>query len=96
MSLSSTSQLAKLLADQTSETDEIKSNISPDDLNSSLPIFINERPIKITGSITVSSHSYGSTTFVIDHPVYGDIDSSTLAIDGDYAFAAVTVYTTTF
>lgn len=88
MSLSSTSQLAKLLAEQTSETDDIKSNISPDDLNSSLPIFVNESPIEITGTITLTKYVYATNSFIIDHPVYGVIDSAALELDGGYASVA--------
>lgn len=91
MSLNSTSQLAKLLADQTSETDEIKSNISPDDLNSSLPIFVNEPPIKITGTITVTAYIYATNSFIIDHPVYSKLDDPNLLLDGGYAEEGLTM-----
>lgn len=91
MALNSTSQLAKLLADQTSETDEIKSNISPDDLNSTLPIFANESPIRISGTITLTSRTYATNSFIIDHPVYSKLDTTTYILDNGYASESLTM-----
>ena len=35
-------------------------------------------------TVTFTKRVLSSTSFYIDHPVYGDIDSATLALDGDY------------
>jgi hypothetical protein len=94
MTLDDTKILAKAIAESSYETNEIKQNISPDDSNANLPLFILES-IKINGAITIATHTY-STAFVIDHPVYGFVDSPSLYIDGGYTGAATTVYTVIF
>jgi len=92
MSLDSTTKLAQTLADQTNETNDAKSNISPDDINSDLPIFDLEAPIVMTGTITITAYTYGSSTFVIDHMVLGNIDSPVLNLDGTYSYDQTVPY----
>lgn len=47
--------------------------------------------VKVTGSVYVYLNYLATSSFVIDHPVYGDVDSSTLSIDGDYASGSTDV-----
>lgn len=91
MSLSDTSKLAQLLSEQNRETNDLKSNISPDDNNVSLSLFDNERPIIMSGLIVVSKYTYATDSFILDHPVYGSLDSATLALDGGYTTLTVTM-----
>lgn len=91
MSLNAVNKLATLLSDNINETDDVKRNISPDDLNSNYPLFINENPIKLTGTITLTKYTYATNSFVIDHPVYGELDSSVLLLDGGYDQLSITM-----
>jgi hypothetical protein len=43
--------------------------------------------INLTGSWTIYKLNLGDNSFVLDHPVYGYLDSSTLALDGGYGDA---------
>lgn len=40
---------------------------------------------KVETTVTITQYFYGDTAFILDHPVYGELDSSTLELDGDYA-----------
>lgn len=44
--------------------------------------------LKLNVTMYAWRRNYSTTSFVIDHPVYGDIDSSVLYIDGDYQYDA--------
>ncbi len=46
--------------------------------------------INLSGSYFVYKNPMSTTSFVLDHPVYGELDSSTLLIDGGYAEGTAT------
>jgi len=83
MSLSDADKLAKYIADIANQQDDIKQNLNPDDPVSTLQLVSSEE-LEIYGNSLGIARYLASTSFVIDHPVYGDIDSATLHIDGGY------------
>ena len=88
MGLSAEEELGYLIGDISSEQNNIKENVLPDE---SLNVFL-LAPFETAAVFTyygASAQYYGTSTFVIDHPVYGDIDSSILHIDGGYASTSV-------
>lgn len=83
MSLNPVKKLGQKLAGTEKDVNDLKSNINPDDPNASFPVF-NTEEIVIEGTTEFRKRVYDSTSFIVDHPVYGDVDSSTLNIDGGY------------
>lgn len=57
--------------------------MAPDDENAQLGVYYSESVV-VHGQVRFYKKVYPTTSFIIDHPVYGDIDSSTLALDGGY------------
>jgi hypothetical protein len=45
--------------------------------------------VTFNGYVSLNAKVIGTSSFYLDHPVYGDIDSSTLHLDGDYASTSV-------
>jgi hypothetical protein len=43
--------------------------------------------IKVHDCILISKNTLGTGSFVLDHPIYSDLDSSILSLDGDYTLA---------
>lgn len=86
MSLDPIQKLAKTLASTANEQDSIKQNLSPDDTNALLQVQFSES-VTAGGTLglTAIKHVYLSTSFIIDHPTQGVLDSSTLLLDGGYA-----------
>jgi len=76
-------ELGKLLGQRSKEQSQIKENLSPDEFASQLVIFNQVEMVTEVG-FTADGQCYDTNSFVIDHPVYGDIDSATLLIDGGY------------
>jgi len=83
MPVSNISKLGNVINGIASEQDSIKENLSPDDSETQEQLVMFEKFI-ITGDVTLNKLEYADDSFVIDHPVYGDIDSTTLLIDGGW------------
>jgi len=83
MSLDATSKLGSVIGGLTNDQDTIKQNLSPDDSESQEQLVAFEQEVH-QGSILVIQKNYPTDSFVIDHPVYGYIDSATLKLDGGY------------
>jgi len=84
MSLDPVSIFANNINNLAEGQEELKSNLVPDESIAETQIFSAEKLI-ISGNSRGISRLLATTSFVIDHPVYGYIDSATLAIDGDRA-----------
>lgn len=93
--LNATSEIASVIGGLASKNDSVSSNISPDDVFGLLNQ-LNTDFLQGSGSVTVTGLGYGSTSFVLDHPVYGELDSSTLSLDGGYTGSSSVLYTETF
>lgn len=90
MSLSTTSQLGQLLGGMSRRQDDIASQISPDDANDSL-LIQNSLSVVLQGTVTATQRIIAASTFVLDHPVYGYLDSTTLRLDGGYTSGSITM-----
>lgn len=82
--VNSSRKLGTTLGNISQEQDEIKQNLSPNESDANAFIFIPEQA-RVGGYLTATAYYFPTDSFIIDHPVYGDIDSSTLKIDGGYA-----------
>ena len=83
MVLDSTKELGRIIGESTNSQEDIKTNLSPDEEAGSL-VIKNTENIKVTGQVTITKKVYDEASFIIDHPVQGELDSSTLKIDGGY------------
>jgi len=79
----SAEELGRIIGGIARQQSNIQENISPDEADALLNVY-NTEQLVIEVVMTVTTKCYDANTFVIDHPVYGDIDSATLLIDGGY------------
>lgn len=84
MSLSSASQLGSIIGGLANSQTQMKEDLVPDEIDQALVITPQEQLV-IEDRVVVTKGLYGSTSFIIDHPVYGYVDSATLSLDGGYA-----------
>lgn len=89
-----TRQLGEYIGNLSYEQEQTKSNLSPND-----PYGFDQRAIisnvALEGTIIATKYTIATNSFVLDHLVYGELDSSTLTLDGGYS-SSTTLYTTTF
>ena len=83
MTLSAIDKLGEKLGGLASEQEVIKDNINPADPLPQLQLMSFEKMV-VNGSVTLNKLTIATDSFVIDHWVYGEIDSSVLKIDGGY------------
>lgn len=62
----------------------VQDNLSANDPEALLNVVTDERVV-LSGSLTVTKKLYSENAFILDHPVQGDLGSSTLIIDGGYS-----------
>ena len=82
MALNSASQLGSMIGGLSSQQDNIMDNMTGDD-ESQDQLFSTDELV-VEGTIVLNKLTYPTDSFILDHPVYGDIDSSVLKIDGGY------------
>jgi hypothetical protein len=90
MSLDPVSRLAETIAATSNDQQTVKQNLSADDPDSLLQLQSSET-LRLTGTLIATQYTYPTNSFIIDHPVYGVIDSATLLIDGGYVTNVVTI-----
>lgn len=95
MTLDEGKLLARSIADISNEQQDIKQNMSPDDSDAQLQVGFSSL-LQATASVSVTAKYLAATSFVVDHPVYGYVDSATYAIDGGYSGTTSLLYSTTF
>jgi hypothetical protein len=88
MSLDPVSRLAETIAATSNDQQTVKQNLSADDPDSLLQ---SSETLRLTGTLIATQYTYPTNSFIIDHPVYGVIDSATLLIDGGYVTNVVTI-----
>lgn len=79
----SVQELGMILGKSIKEQSQIKENLNPDEFDSQLGLFTAEQVV-VELSSNIENKCYAENSFVIDHPVYGELDSTTLQIDGGY------------
>jgi hypothetical protein len=75
--------LGKALGKMSQEQARIQENIYPDDPDAQLLLQI-PHSVTLGGSIIGAAWYYPTNSFILDHAVYGYVDSSVLLIDGGY------------
>jgi len=90
MTLSAIDKLGEKLGGLAAEQNVIKDNINPADPLPQLQLVSFEKVV-VGGSIKVYQPAPDDDSFVIDHPVLGEIDSAVLKIDGGYKTLTVTI-----
>lgn len=88
-------ELGKELGRSLQSQNRIQQNMSADESDAQLNIY-NTEDFVIEGTLTVSSLSIATDSFVLDHPVYGELDSPTLQLDGGYSGSPTVLYTVDF
>ena len=90
MTLNPAVELGRTIGALSQAQDNLQDQVSPNDPGNVAPPIVFDPSIVIGGGgIGINSFKaikwfLATDSFVIDHPVYGDIDSSTLKIDGGY------------
>jgi hypothetical protein len=83
MTLDETKMLARTIAGMSQEQDTIKQNLSPDESEAQLITGFTYNVIT-QGTLVANAYLYATDSFIIDHPVYGELDSPVLKLDGGY------------
>lgn len=81
--MSTASEIGKIIGNSISEQSVIKENLSADDADNQLNV-ISSFDVVIDGKLIITKKTYDPESFVIDHPVQGELDSSVFVIDGGY------------
>lgn len=83
MTLDPVKKLGRVLGSMSKDQQVTNENLTPEDVESQLQL-LNSEVVEVVGSVTLTAKYYSSESFVIDHPVYGELDSSVLELDGGY------------
>ena len=84
MAQNSVDELGSTIGNLSRSQDETEQNISSDDAGQSFN-FEFTVPIALTGTVQGIKKTIASDSFVLDHPVYGELNSSELKLNGGYA-----------
>lgn len=110
MALDAASQLGKIIGKLGKEQQVTNENLGPEEIDGQLLIKRREL-VELVGTFTVTQRLYPTDSFILDHPVYGELDSAVLQLDGGYdvtpptfpltfpisfTASASEIYTTTF
>jgi len=82
------SDIGRAIGQMAVDQSTIRENISGDDPDGAVGAF-NSESIIVTGEYIASSLTIATDSFVVDHPVKGDVDSSIYLIDGGYSSSTV-------
>lgn len=83
MSLDPIKKLGRAIAGISNEQVTLQQNISAEDSTGLLQLAVSEQLV-MSGTIQLVAQYYASTSFILDHPVQGALDSSVYALDGGY------------
>lgn len=88
MGLSNSETVGKAIATALNQGENIKQDAIPAEIINSMLLAPTDRT-RVVLSVTGTRRNYGTTSFILDHPIYGELDSSTLSLDGGYAANAI-------
>jgi hypothetical protein len=71
----------------------MRENMAPDDDAAQLGTYVSDKII-VQGRQRTYQKNYSSTAFILDHPIQGNLDSASYALDGGYTGSAVTIIIT--
>lgn len=83
MAISDAQKIGEAIGTAYYEQDIIKDNLSGNDAAGEISAY-NSELILITGTILVNGLTIATDSFVPDHPVYGELNSAVLVLDGGY------------
>lgn len=83
MTLDNLKILARTISGIASEQDTIKQNLSGTEQESQLVANFNFNVVA-SGIFTATKFLYATDSFIIDHPIQGEINSSVYKLDGGY------------
>jgi len=81
--LDTTKELGRLIGSINNEQQIVKENIAADEVVDQEQLRSAES-IQIPGTLIAIKWTYGTTSFILNHPVYGELDSAVLQLDGGY------------
>ena len=76
-------EVGKILGQNISDTNNYKQGFEETEQLNDLNLASLET-INVQGTWFIRAYNLGTSAFVIDHPVYGNINSATLHIDGNF------------
>lgn len=88
MPLNNSAIIGRALAQAINDSEDLRNDLLPSEIINSLLLAPVERT-KLTITVTGTQRNYATDSFILDHPVYGELDSSTLRLDGGYAAGAI-------
>jgi len=83
VNISDTRELGNLLGTSLKSANDYKADFVESEYNADITL-ASLATVRVTGSWYIYKKLLGDESFVIDHPVYGELDSSILEIDGGY------------
>ena len=95
MALDIASQLGETLGILSNIQDDMQQNMSPDE-NQAQDQMSSRFIFEIGGTVILNQNTYATDSFILDHPVYGELDSAVLKLDGGYSGSPVQLYSDTF
>lgn len=88
-------ELGMALGKMAQSQSDLKAGAFGDEDDGLLNYVLNQRLI-LTGTVTMTSYLYATDSFILDHPVYSELDSTVLKLDGGYTGSPVSLYSTNF
>ena len=90
MPLDAASQLGEILGTLNKDQDIVRQNMSPDVVEALDQYFI-RLTFSFSGAVTATKKTYPTDSFILDHPVYGELDSAVLKLNGGYSSGELTI-----
>ena len=84
MALDSQTELGELIAKNANDISALKEDVVPDDVDQNF-LLAPFDGINLSLSVLGVAKFYATDSFIIDHRTQGELDSSTLKLDGGYA-----------
>lgn len=83
MGLSASEELGRVIAQGINNTTQLKEDVFPSNADVAMLLAPFDK-FKITLEVTGTKYTYPTDSFILDHPVYGELDSAVLQLDGGY------------
>lgn len=95
MALDSASEVGRIIGGLVNTTNQIQSDHVPGAIDQGIVLTPIDKS-KVQTTVVITKYFYPTDSFIIDHIVYGEIDSSVLKLDGGYAESEGTTFPLTF
>lgn len=84
MGINSAEEVGRIIAGLVKANEQVKEDHVPSEILQSLILSPVSR-LKLTTSVVVTKNYHDGSSLILDHPVYGQLDNSTLLTDGGYS-----------